>query len=485
MRIPLIGYAPDVDPNTSGAIVEMTDILPTVRGMKGCPSPVNGGFAAVSEAVNSLAVVTKLDGSRRTFAGTNTTLQELVSSTWTDRSDVGGYTVGVDNRWGFDQFGDVTIAACKAETLQASTSGAFAAISGAPKASWVAISDGFVMVADTNDGTYGDQSDRWWCSAYLDYTDWTPAVSTQCTTGRIVDTPGPIRAMKAFGSGFVMYKDYGIYVGTYIGAPLVWQWDKVPGEVGCPSHNAIVDVGPAHFFISYDDIYAFDGSRPVPIGGPIREWFFADYDSSKGYRVIGTYDLTNGNVWWFYCSRSNADTTPDKAIIYNIRTQKWGKLTLSVEAVARYYGQDITYHDLGTLYSTYDDLPTDISFDSPYWTPDNPTMALFQTDHVLYQMSGAAGSTAITINNIGDDIRYSTIRRVTPRFYTEPDSSTLEYSYDDQHGDNFTLGVTATYDTRGRYDLLHSSRWHRCNLKFSGDVEIITVDVDLVADGED
>jgi len=485
MKLPLLGYAPDLDPATPGAIVEMVNILPTQKGMCGAPSPVAGGFGAVSEDVNSFAVVTKLDGSRRTFVGGNTTLQELVSSTWTDRSDAGGYTIGVDNRWAFSQFGDVTIAAAKSETIQASPSTIFAPISGAPAASFIAVSDGFVMAIDTNEGTYGDQSDRWWCSAYLDYTDWTPAVSTQCTTGRIVDTPGPLRGIASFGSGFVAFKDYAIYTVAFVGAPLVWAWRKVPGEVGCPSHNSIVNVQSALAFIGYDDLYLFDGSRPVGIGRGIREWFFADYDSAKGYRTIGSYDIGTGNIWWFYCSRSNNTTTPDKAIVYNVRTKKWGKITLSIQALARYFGQDITYHDMGTLYSTYDDLPTDISFDSPIWTPDNPTVALFKTDKKLYSMNGAAGDTELTLNNIGDPVKFSTIKRVSPRFITEPASATLEYSYDNIHGDSFTPKVTATYDSRGRFDFMHSSRWHRCNLKFSGNMEMVDAEIDLALDGAD
>jgi len=338
------------------------------------------------------------------------------------------------------------------------------------------------MLADTNEATYGDQSDRWWCSAYLDHTDWTPAVSTQCTTGRLVDAPGPIRAMRTFGSGYVAYKDKAIFVGRYVGAPAVWDWDKVPGEIGTFSQDCVVNIGSAHAFIGQDDFYLFDGARPVPIGGPIREWFFSTFDISKGYRAIGTYNHSTGNIWWWYCSKSTSGSDPDQAVIYNVRSQKWGKYSKTVEAVSVYYSSGVTYEGLGTLYSTYEDLPTDISYDSPYWTAANPVLAIIETDHILYTLTGTAGNTSLTAHNIGDEQQFSTISRVIPRFHVEPSSSSIEYSYDNTHGDGFTLLNTYTY-ADGRYDLMNSARWHSVTLNFSGNIEILGIDPQLIPDG--
>lgn len=98
-------------------------------------------------------MVYKLDDSRRLFAGTGTKLQELVSGTWTDRSRGAGYTVGTDSSWTFAQFGDSTLACSGAETIQRSTTGAFADISGAPSAQVLFTVGSFVMALNTNDGS--------------------------------------------------------------------------------------------------------------------------------------------------------------------------------------------------------------------------------------------------------------------------------------------------------------------------------------------
>ena len=311
--VDLAKFGPDLDPRTPGVITTLENMIPTTRGYKGIPSAVDSGYGALAAEANSLAVLQGLDGVRRVFAGTISNIYELTAGSWTSRGS--GYSIGA-NRWQFAQFGSVALAAAKAETLQASTSTTFGGVGGAPKSSLIAVSEGFVMIADTNDGTYGDQSDRWWCSAYLDYTDWTPATSTQCATGRLIDVPGPIYALESFGSGFVAYKERGIFVGQYVGAPLVWQWTGIPGGVGCNMANGVVNLGSAHAFIGPDNIYVFDGSRPIAIGNDIKDWFFDDLSAEYAYRTIGVYNQLSNNVWWFYVSSDTDDDTPNKALVH-------------------------------------------------------------------------------------------------------------------------------------------------------------------------
>ena len=299
-----------------------------------------------------------------------------------------------------------------------------------------------------------------------------------------MDDPGAIKGLTAFGDGFLAFKEDSIWVARYVGAPAVWEWDKIPGDTGCLANYGLVNVGDAVFFIGRDNVYAFDGVRPVPIGEDIREFLYADLDDAKLYRLMGAYDYELANVWWYYCSKSNATAIPDKCVVYNRTTGKWGKYTIDVEAAARYYTQGITYDNLGSEYATYDDLPTTISYDSPYWIADNPDLAIIKTDHTVYTLNGDAGDTSCTLFNMGDDNMFTTFQRLRPRFYTEPVSSTMEYSYDDLHGDSFTSKSTPNYNN-GKYDTLHSSRWHQCKLNFTGNVEIVGVTPDLAVNGSE
>lgn len=481
---PFIGYVPDADPATPGVLTDVTNMVPSAKGMVGAPAPVSTGIDALAAAAQGLVVVTKLDASRRTFAGTVAGLYEAGATSWTDRSKVGGYSIGADGRWSFAQFGDITLAAAKSETLQYSTSGDFADVSGAPKAKLIAVAGGFVMACDTNDGGFGDQSDRWWCSAYLDYSDWTPSTVTQSASGRLVDSPGPIYALKALGSGFVAYKKDSIFVGTYVSAPAIWDWQQVPGYAGTVSNSAVVNIGSAHAFCGMDDFYLMDGSRPVSIGAGIREWFFSNVNPSHMSKTQGAFDYQSGNIYWWYVPRSNPSGTLTEAVVYNIKTQKWGKYSLEVETVAEYISTGITYHGLGTAYATYDDLPTTLSYDSPYWTAANPVISVVKTDHIVYTLSGASVSSSITTGVLGDDESFSTVTRVKPRFITRPTSASIEVTYDNDFGTSFTTNQTVSL-TNNTFDFIQDARWHRFTESFSGPVEIVGNDYSVVKSGKE
>lgn len=131
------------------------------------------------------------------------------------------------------------------------------------------------MALNINGMGLGDAPDGWGCSGIRDQTIWTPSVSTQCAAGRLLDSPGAIRAGAALGSDVVAYKNTSMYVGRYVGPPIIWAWQRVPGDIGCSGAESVVVVGTQHFFIGPSDFYVFDGTVPRPIGAPVREWFFA------------------------------------------------------------------------------------------------------------------------------------------------------------------------------------------------------------------
>ncbi|MBP9156089.1 MAG: hypothetical protein KBF48_14210, partial [Xanthomonadales bacterium] len=214
--VPLTGWVPDADETAPGVILDCTALIPSVRGMKGAPSAISSGVSALGAAALGAALIVDLAGTSYSFAGTATGMYKAGSSSWSDVTRASGaYTANTDTRWRFAQFGNTTVAVQKADRPQYSNSGAqFAdiAFSGpkyAPKSALVETAQGFVVMADCNDtgaslGTsFGDQANRWWCSAQFDYTDWTPAASTQCASGLLVDSPGKITGLKRLGAALV------------------------------------------------------------------------------------------------------------------------------------------------------------------------------------------------------------------------------------------------------------------------------------------
>ncbi|TEA78641.1 hypothetical protein [Allopusillimonas ginsengisoli] len=478
--IPLLGFMPDADPTVSGAILDCENLIPTAKGFSAANSLADTGTQVLPGECRGAGLAVLLTNARRLFAGTPTAIYENISGEWADVSRDGGYSSGAENRWRFAQFGNVTLAVNQQDVMQASASGAFADIDGAPKVRIIEVVAGFVMALATTDTINGDEPDRWWCSGLYDHTAWAPSQATQAATARFIDSPGEIRAGRKLGNTMVVYKENSMYIGEYVGPPVIWAWQQVPGEIGASSQEAVVSIGTAHLFFGADDFWIFDGSRPVPIGAPIRDWFLEHSNPKYRYRIQGYYDRLAAVVYWHYAS-SDSIGELDACLAYNVKTQRWGKVTRPISAFVEYAAPGVTYDTLGNLYETYDDI-ADIPYDSPQWFYQKPVPAVMTPDGYLMLATGTPERSSITINDIGDDTQYTTLRGVIPRFLKTPLLGSLHAYYKAGEGDALEPGeVAELFD--GRFDFMWSARWHRVTMQYQGAMETNGFDVDLVVDG--
>lgn len=479
---PFLGFTPDIDPTTPGAITDCVQLIPSERGMKSAPSAVGvSGLGPLAAECRGAAVLQKTSGTRRTIAGTQTNLYELASGTW---SDVGGgtYTGSSENRWCFAQFGDVALATNDTEEIQYSTATTFVAISGAPKARIIVSVPNFVVALNTNDGassaTFGDSPDRWWSCAFQDPKDWAPSDATQATSGRLLGGGGELTAGAAFGSGLVAYKAREMFLGQYVGRPYVFQFDRVPGDQGCVGPEAVVDIGGAHVFVGEDNIWLFDGSRASPIGGNIRQWFYNDLSATYKYRTIVTFDRNNGRVWIFYPSTISGGQ-PDSAIVYHLGTKWWGRANRSIEAALNYVTPGITWDTLSSIASTWDTLP-DIPWDSQSWQASGRALGIFDSSHNLKTLTGSGEDSGLTTNDFGSDAAVSFVSRVRLTFFTEPTTATVTGQIKTGAGKTGTAAGSGTIDN-SKFDIRQSGKWHRFSFLFTGNTE--TSGVDVIARG--
>lgn len=468
----LTAFSPDLDETLPGIIKDCKNMVPTIRGYACAPAGIDAGMNALASAALSAAVLTRLDASNRIVIGTKTALYEKSGSAWVDVSRTGGYGASEDFPWRFAQFGDASLAVNKSDRIQRSVSGAFADVAGSPTASVMCTVSGFVMVGNTNDGV-SDDADRWWCSAYLDETDWTPAIATQCTTGRLVDTPGAITAMRRLGDDVVAYKDRSMYLGRYSGPPEVWRFALVPGEIGCASQEAVVDIGTAHLFIGGDDVYLYQaGALPQPIGAGIREWLFGDIEKMYANRIRHSLDRDNALVYWFY-PRNGAGGRLNGCVAYNYKTDKWGVAHMDVECAIEHITGGYTWDTLPV--TTWDSWP-EVAYDSPFWTSATRVQAYIGTDHRLYSLTGVAAQASFTTGVFGEENRYTLLSRATLRYLKRPQSAEMENMYQDHLGGAWMVD-SRTPEVNGRFDVLRAAPWHKARFTLCGDFEITGIDV--------
>jgi hypothetical protein len=475
----LLGFSPDLPTTAPGTIVDCSQWIPYESGMRAADLASSYSDALAAECLGA-ATLTKLDATRRVFAGTSTKLYELSGTSWSDVSRGGDYTLGATTRWVYTQFGDTSLAANIDNVIQSSSSGAFANIAGSPQATIVeavlASGGGFVFAFNTT-----TSPDQWACCAVNDVTSWTPSIATQATTGRLLGTEGPITASKKFGSDrIVAYKAKSIYFGTYVGGDVVWSWQELPG-FGCVGIDAVANLGTAHFVVGEDNIYIFDGVRPIPVAEACRQWFLDNSSATYRYRTIVLFDRDRNLVRIFFPGAASSDGRPNMCLVYGLVTKQWGRDDQSIEAALLFVAPTATFDaDTGTFDSatgTFDEVPA-----------GSKVAAVFTTSHVLSLLNGTPTASSFTLHYIGDDTAVSRLTGFTLRYMTQPTLATLSaFSTMATGGSNTTGPVQAAYDIPGngsnKFQLRQTGRWHRLQSSFTGTCKVVGYEPELAPMG--
>lgn len=239
-----------------------------------------GSGNTVTGTVINADALQKVDGTGRLFACTATKIYEVTSSAVTDRSSGGGsYTTATE--WNAAQYGDVSLYTSYTNNVQASSSGAFAALAGTPpKAKYIATQSLAVALAGYNDGV-NTYLDGVWTSDIGDHTTWTPSASNEAANFRLLQTPGPITAIVAFKGDFIAFKDNSIYRLSYVGLPVIWQVQLINDSIGAASQGSVCICRDRLIFGGASGWHAFDGQRIMPI-----------YPISSGFGQLST-DIVN------------------------------------------------------------------------------------------------------------------------------------------------------------------------------------------------
>lgn len=477
---PILGFAPDADQTTPGILSDCQNLVPALVGMSGGPSAVTpSGVPVLPGVCQGAAVVSKLDDSRRVVAGTQAKIFELVAGAWADRTRVGNYTGGPESQWSITQFGDATLMANRTDVIQRSTTGVFSNIDTAPRAEIVFSVGSQVMAMNVNDGV--EKADGWHCCAVFDDTSWTPSVITQAASGRLVSTAGTIKAGARLGEYAVAYKERSIYLGQYVGSPVVWDWVQVAaGEAGCVGKRAICDIGGAHFFVGPDNFWLFDSTRPTPLGdGVLREWFLENSSAEFKYKTECVFDRERNLVWVFYAGKNSS--TLDSTLVYHIQSKRWGRASRPIQTALFFVSSGVTIDGLSAFSATIDGLSS-LSFDSPLWNSGARSLSVFNTSNQLQSLTGLSVSSSMTTGEVGDDDGVSLLQQIRLRYKLAPASATVQTSFAKNSGLPFAGGPSGSLND-GKFDVLKSARWHKARVDLTGPVQVTHLNAKFTAAG--
>lgn len=314
------------------------------------------------------------DESQKMFAGDATKLYLLDDgTTWNDvtRSSGGAYAAGADNSWRFEQFGSLAIATDGVDVLQKfdlSAGTNWLALGGSPPtAKYMAVVKDFLVL-----GNLGGLPMRMqWCGIN-NCEDWGAGQpipgSNPTTQADFNDEPdgGQINGIVG-GEYGVVFQESAIRQMVYAGAPAIFDINKIAKDVGATIPNATAGVADLAFCLHQSGFQMVQGGQTVvPIGrGKVDKTFWNEFDVTNHFRSSSAVDPVRGLYVYAYPANGNGGT-PNKALLFNWRTNKWTHAEVTCEIVYAGISQKSwTIEDLD-VFGSIEAVP--YSFDSSFWT---------------------------------------------------------------------------------------------------------------------
>lgn len=127
----------------------------------------------------------------------------------------------------------------------------------------------------------------------------------------------------------VVYQTGAITRMTYVGPPVVFQFDKVDQKIGCIRKQGWASSGQVGHFLGSDGFYKTDGVSVTPFGeGRVDKTFLASLDANAAPGSVtataiveAAFDCKNRNIVWSY--PQSATVRANRMYAYNIDRDRW------------------------------------------------------------------------------------------------------------------------------------------------------------------
>ena len=431
--------------------------------------------AAADEPLNNVVAGRTLANVTLVFAGGPTKLFKLDANDLSleNVSKSGNYTTDINQKWRFTQFGNVIIAANGTARLQGfnvNTSTLFADLAAdAPEARYVTVVRDFVVSGYINSATVRPNRVQW--SALGDESSWTSSATTQADFQDIPDG-GSVVGVTGGEFGLVLM-DRSIHRMSYVGSPLVFQFDNISRNLGCFEANSIIQYSGTTFFLSDDGFYACDGQQIIPIGNEkVNRFFFDDADQGLLQLMSAAVDPYRKLIIWAY--PSNNSSKADKLIIYNFKTQKWTSGLTTVDYIATSSTPSVTLEGLD-VYGTLEEIAT--SFDSRIWLGGKLQFAGVRGAKIV-TFSGSAMTATIETGDIEVPGTTSAITMAKP--IVDNGSANVALLSRRLLSQEVEFGPQVVADSENRVSIRGVGRYHRLQLTPTGSwTSVVATDIDL------
>lgn len=466
-RVTFGEWLPD-QPGLVGALTKAENVYPKAVGYGSFPDAVDYSGAA-SENLNSVVAAKDSSGATKIFAGGSTKLF-LLDSNDLSLDDVSGATYTTNDVWKFTQFGNSLIAANGADKLQywdltTTATTTFADLdAGAPAAKYVTVVRDFVI-----SGWQTDYPNRVQWSGINDPTTWSSSAVTQSDFQDIPDG-GEIRGITGGEFGLVMLERSLVRM-SYVGTPLVFQFDNISRNLGCYEANSVIQWQGITYFLSDDGFYACDGQNIVPIGAEkVNRFFFADLNESLLTNMSAAVDPERNLVMWSYPTQ--AEST--RILVYHIVTKRWSVINTTVDRIASSSTPAITLEGLDTFSASIDALGS--SLDSRIWLGGKLNLAGVR-DTKIITFSGSPKTGIIETADLQTDGQSTMITMAKPLI--DGGSASIAVASRLVLSETPTFGSQTAANSENRVGLRSYGKYHRLQVTPTGNNWSTAIGVDI------
>jgi hypothetical protein len=454
-RINFTEWLPD-QPGVIGALTVAKNVFPKAVGYGAFPASVEFSLAA-SEDLNAVVAARDSDGTTRIIAGGNTKLF-LLDSADLSLDDISGTTYSSSNDWKFTQFGNSLIAANGAEKIQyydLTTTGDFEDIdAGAPTVRFLTVVRDFVVT-----GFQPTNKSRVQWSGINDPTTWSSSGVTQSDFQDIPDG-GQIQGVTGGEFGLVLL-ERSIVRMSYVGSPLVFQFDNISRNLGCYEPNSVVQWQGITYFLGDDGFYACDGQNVVSIGAEkVDRFFFTDADEGSFPEMSTAVDPIRNLVMWGY--RNAGDLY--RLLVYHVNTKRWSFIDTSINRLSSYATPAITLEGVDTYSASIDALT--IPLDSRFWQGGKLLLGGVSGTKIV-TFSGSSLTATIETADLENEGQSSMITLARP--IIDEGSASVAIASRNSLNQAITFGGANQPSSENRVSLRSLGRYHRLRVEPTGD----------------
>lgn len=165
---------------------------------------------------------------------------------------------------------------------------------------------------------------------------WGTNPSAQSDRQKLQGRSGDVVKIVGGDEGYIFTTE-AIYRMTYVGPPVIFQFDRIRDTVGTDAPDSVVKFESVIWYYSRGGFVAFDGQQVVQIGeNRVNQWFVDRARESKIPVMQGAVDRRNRRVFWAFNTENGDDF--DTILVYDIGTQRWSYAEVALEAIGEWGG---------------------------------------------------------------------------------------------------------------------------------------------------